>query len=230
MRSFAHIPITCRATSVIAVFCCTWSEAHVLTVSLARRSWTLCSFSRVLVFGLHFDFLQNKHWSGRIVELTSFLSLELLLGALPVAASSDGSLATCKSLLLVNSAQQLRWYFMGFAGSSLLVEASKTGLWFRIMAARYNGPRRNISTLGWCCIRTTAYSTFIRHLLQCKRNATQGQKLSKLVVAKQGPQKRKHPYFVFLTLYCRVSIFRKKRNQRPLHSLFLRTSCHAFEK
>ena len=62
------------------------------------------------------------------LRFTSFLSLELLLGALPVVASSDGSLATCKSLLLVNSAWQLQWYFMGFAGSSLLVEASKTGL------------------------------------------------------------------------------------------------------
>lgn len=119
MRSFAHIPITLRAISVIAVFCCTWSEAHVLTASLARNSWTLCSFSLVFVFGLYFDFLQNKHWSGRIAELTSFLSLERLLGAIPVAALSDGSLTTCKSLLLVNSARQLRWYFMGFAGNSV---------------------------------------------------------------------------------------------------------------
>ena len=44
-------------------------EAHALTVSSARNSCTLCSFSLVFVFGLYFDFLQNKHSASRIVEL-----------------------------------------------------------------------------------------------------------------------------------------------------------------
>ena len=216
MRSFAYIPITFRATWVIAVFCCTWSEAHVLSISSARNSWKLCSFSLVFLFGLYFDFLQNKHWSGRIAELTLFLFLELLLGTLPVAASSDGSLATCQSLLLVNAARQLRWYFMEFAGNSLSVEASKTGLWFWITAARYNVVHEEIS-LHWDNV--VFEQPHIIHSSAIYRGAREiprrGGSCQSWLLRKQGPQKRKHPYFVFFTLYCRVAIFRKNTIEAP---------------
>ena len=130
----------------------------------------------------------------------------------------------------MNSARQLRWYFIGFAGSSLLVEASKLvcdfGSWQHDITVH-----EEIS-LHWDNVVSEqlhiGHSSAIYY--SAKEMPRRGRSCQSWLLRKQGPQKRKHPYFVFLTLYCRVSIFRKKHNQRPLHSLFLRTSCHAFEK
>ena len=100
-----------------------------------------------------------------------------------------------------------------------------SGLWFRIMAARYNVVHEEIS-LHWDNVVSEQphmiHSSAIYY--GAKEIPCRGGNCQTWLLRKRGPQKRKHPYFVFLTLCCRVSIFRQERRRRPLYSLFLRTS------
>lgn len=118
------------------VLCLLCKDAHFLTVSSARNSCTLWSFSLVFVYCLYFVFLQNIHCSGSTAVFGLFISLELRLGG-SFSTFWEG-LVACKSLLLVNSARQFRWYLTCVSGKSCsLVEACSIALWFRITAALY---------------------------------------------------------------------------------------------
>lgn len=128
-------------------FCCPEEKHMLLPSRWHKHSCTLWSFSLSHHVLLVLWLLQRKHWSCGMAEFGWFPSLGLLLGVVPdlVTASSDGLLLVCESLLLVNSAWQLRWYLIVLSGNSLSVEARKISLWFRIMATQCKVVQEEIS-------------------------------------------------------------------------------------